>query len=55
MLYAVSHAAVPPVAKAVWRPHVEGLENLPATGPVIVASNHLSFVDSLVIPIVAPR
>ncbi len=55
MFYGAIHAAVPPLAKAVWRPTVEGLENLPRTGPVIVASNHLSFADSLVIPIVAPR
>jgi 1-acyl-sn-glycerol-3-phosphate acyltransferase len=55
VLYEVMHAAVPPVAKAVWRPTVTGLDKVPATGPVIVASNHLSFADSLVIPIVAPR
>jgi len=55
MLYGVMHTVVPPLAKAVWRPHVEGLEHLPATGPVIVASNHLSFADSMVIPIVTPR
>jgi 1-acyl-sn-glycerol-3-phosphate acyltransferase len=55
MLYAVIHTVVTPLSKAVWRPTVEGLDNLPATGPVIVASNHLSFADSLVIPIVAPR
>ena len=36
-------------------PEVRGLENVPATGPVILASNHLSFVDSVVIPIVVPR
>jgi 1-acyl-sn-glycerol-3-phosphate acyltransferase len=55
MLYEVSHAVVPPLAKLVWRPTVEGLDRMPPTGPVIVASNHLSFADSLVIPIVAPR
>ena len=55
MLYEIVHAVVPPVARAVWRPTVEGLDNVPPTGPVIVASNHLSFADSLVIPIVAPR
>jgi 1-acyl-sn-glycerol-3-phosphate acyltransferase len=55
MLYEVTHAVVPPLARAVWRPTVEGTENVPATGPVIVASNHVSFADSLVIPIVAPR
>jgi 1-acyl-sn-glycerol-3-phosphate acyltransferase len=55
MLYEVMHTVVPPLAKVVWRPRVEGLENLPATGPVIVASNHRSFADSMVIPIVTPR
>ena len=55
MIYGVLHTVVPPVAKAVWRPTVIGLDNVPRTGPVILASNHLSFADSLVIPIVAPR
>ena len=55
MLYAAAHTLVPPVARAIWRPTVEGLDNLPRTGPVIVASNHLSFADSMVIPIVSPR
>jgi 1-acyl-sn-glycerol-3-phosphate acyltransferase len=55
MFYEVMHALVPPVARAVWRPKVEGAEHLPVTGPVIVASNHLSFADSMVIPIVSPR
>ena len=55
MLYDFMHTVVPPLAKVVWRPTVEGLENLPATGPVIVASNHRSFADSMVIPIVTPR
>ncbi|MDP2774488.1 MAG: lysophospholipid acyltransferase family protein [Nocardioides sp.] len=55
MLYRVLHAVVPPVAKAIWRPTVHGVHNIPATGGVILASNHLSFADSMVIPIVAPR
>lgn len=55
MLYEVAHAVVPPVARLIWRPRVEGLSNVPETGPVIVASNHLSFADSMIIPIVVPR
>jgi 1-acyl-sn-glycerol-3-phosphate acyltransferase len=55
VLYEVMHSIVPPVARAVWRPTVEGLDRVPATGPVILASNHLSFVDSVVIPCVVPR
>ena len=49
------NAVLPPLAKVVWRPTVTGLDRVPATGPVILASNHLSFVDSMVIPIVVPR
>lgn len=54
-MYAVLHTVVPPVAKTIWRPTVTGLENVPRQGAVLLASNHLSFADSLVIPIVAPR
>ena len=55
VFYTVMHHVVPPLAKAVWRPTVEGYDNVPLEGPVILASNHLSFVDSVIIPIVAPR
>jgi 1-acyl-sn-glycerol-3-phosphate acyltransferase len=55
MLYEVIHFVVPPAAKLIWRPRVEGLENIPAVGPVLLASNHVSFADSLVIPFVVPR
>jgi len=55
VLYEVLHAIVPPVARPVWRPTVEGTEHVPMSGPVLIASNHLSFADSVVIPIVAPR
>jgi 1-acyl-sn-glycerol-3-phosphate acyltransferase len=55
MLYGVAHAVIPPVVKTVWRPRVQGLEHVPPTGPVILASNHLSFADSVVIPVVVPR
>ena len=54
-MYRVLHAIVPPVLRAVWRPTVTGAENVPRTGGVILASNHLSFADSIVIPSVSPR
>jgi 1-acyl-sn-glycerol-3-phosphate acyltransferase len=38
-----------------FRPWVEGLENIPAKGPAILASNHLSFSDSFILPLVVPR
>jgi 1-acyl-sn-glycerol-3-phosphate acyltransferase len=55
MFYAALHAVVPPVLRAIWRPVVEGADNIPMTGPVLLASNHLAFVDSVAIPAVAPR
>jgi 1-acyl-sn-glycerol-3-phosphate acyltransferase len=55
VFYAVLKVLVTRLTLAIWRPKVEGLENLPKTGPVIVASNHLSFIDSLLIPMVCPR
>lgn len=53
--YATARRLVSPVFRAVWRPRVTGLENIPATGPFLVASNHLALLDSFVIPVVAPR
>jgi len=55
MFYDALHRVVPPLLRAVWRPDVQGLDNVPRTGGVILASNHLSFVDSVVIPSVVPR
>jgi 1-acyl-sn-glycerol-3-phosphate acyltransferase len=55
VLYGVLHRIVPPLLRAIWRPHVTGLENLPRSGPLILASNHQSFIDSVVIPAVTPR
>lgn len=55
LIYHFMHRVVGPTSRAIWRPHVEGAENVPRSGGVIIASNHLSFCDSLVIPIVAPR
>lgn len=42
-------------AKTVYRPKVLGRENVPRTGRVILASNHQSFIDSILIPLTAPR
>jgi len=46
---------VAPLARLVYRPIIEGRDNVPKHGAVIIASNHLSFIDSVVIPICAPR
>jgi 1-acyl-sn-glycerol-3-phosphate acyltransferase len=44
-----------PLARLVYRPRVEGLENLPARGPVIIAANHRAVLDTAVIALVARR
>jgi 1-acyl-sn-glycerol-3-phosphate acyltransferase len=44
-----------PVLTLLFRPKVSGLRNVPANGPVIIASNHLSFSDSIFMPLVVPR
>ncbi len=44
-----------PVLRAIFRPWVTGLENVPEKGPAILVSNHLSFSDSFFLPLVVPR
>ncbi|MCU1690449.1 MAG: 1-acyl-sn-glycerol-3-phosphate acyltransferase [Pseudonocardiales bacterium] len=44
-----------PIMKLLWRPRVEGASSLPAAGPVIIASNHLSFIDSFFLPLMVRR
>jgi 1-acyl-sn-glycerol-3-phosphate acyltransferase len=55
MIFRALQAVIPPVARAVLRPTVTGIEHVPLSGGVILASNHRSFADSVVIPVVAPR
>ncbi|WP_017586224.1 lysophospholipid acyltransferase family protein [Nocardiopsis ganjiahuensis] len=51
MLYGALRQTAAVLARTLCRPTIEGRENVPATGPVLLASNHLSFVDSVVIPL----
>ncbi len=44
-----------PVVKLLFRPWVKGLDNVPAEGGAILASNHLSFSDSIFMPLMVPR
>ena len=44
-----------PILRLLFRPWVEGAEHIPETGPAIFASNHLSFSDSIFLPLVVPR
>jgi 1-acyl-sn-glycerol-3-phosphate acyltransferase len=38
-----------------FRPKVEGRDNVPDHGPAIIASNHLSFSDSIFMPLMVKR
>lgn len=47
--------ALGPLLRVVFRPQTEGAENIPAEGPVILASNHLSYADWLFMPLTLSR
>ncbi len=56
MLYwLLKRVVLGPLLMLLFRPRVEGLGNVPDTGPAILAANHLSFVDSIFLPLVLPR
>jgi 1-acyl-sn-glycerol-3-phosphate acyltransferase len=44
-----------PLLRTVFRPWVKGADNIPKSGPAIVVCNHVSFVDSVFLPLVLPR
>ncbi len=44
-----------PLLKFIFRPWVRGMENIPSSGPAILASNHLSFSDSIFLPLQTRR
>ena len=55
MIYGAMKFSIGGPLKLAFRPWVEGLENIPAEGPAILASNHLSFSDSFFLPMVLRR
>ncbi len=44
-----------PILRLVYRPWVEGAENVPKQGAAILAGNHLTVVDSIFLPLVLER
>jgi 1-acyl-sn-glycerol-3-phosphate acyltransferase len=55
VFYVLARFVIRPVFFLLFRPRVTGRGHVPLSGPVILASNHLSFIDSIAIPTVAPR
>jgi 1-acyl-sn-glycerol-3-phosphate acyltransferase len=55
LLYSIGKVTVGKAMILGWRPHVEGLEHIPATGGAVFAGNHLSVADELFLGSVVPR
>ena len=53
--FAFLKAVLQPILRLMFRPRVEGAGHIPASGPVILAGNHLTFIDSIVLPLVCDR
>jgi 1-acyl-sn-glycerol-3-phosphate acyltransferase len=53
--FTMKHILLGPLLRVAWRPRARGLQNIPVHGGVILAANHLSFVDSLFMPLMCPR
>ncbi len=51
----LKYVALGPGLRLMFRPRVTGLENIPAEGGAILAANHVSFLDPLLLPLVVPR
>jgi len=51
----IFYALLRPTISRLWDMTVEGAENVPLDGPVIIAPNHLSFSDSVFVPASLPR
>jgi 1-acyl-sn-glycerol-3-phosphate acyltransferase len=55
MFYWVVKAILLPLLSVLFRPWAEGTDNVPRSGPAILASNHLSFSDHFFAPLPLPR
>jgi len=51
----MKYVVIGPIIKAIFRPWIVGRRNIPASGAAILASNHLSFADSIFLPLVIDR
>ncbi|MEV6805975.1 lysophospholipid acyltransferase family protein [Streptomyces sp. NPDC051132] len=53
--YLLKYVLLGPLLRVVFRPRIEGLGYVPASGPAIVAGNHLSFADHFLMPAILRR
>lgn len=54
-VYFAGRAILRPLFWLIYRTRVTGREHVPQTGPVLLASNHLAALDTVIIPTSAPR
>lgn len=55
LFYGLMKMTIGTTLRVVFRPDVEGLDNVPDEGPAILASNHMSFSDSFFLPMMLNR
>ncbi|KFG76760.1 lysophospholipid acyltransferase family protein [Streptomyces mutabilis] len=53
--YVLKYVLLGPLLRLLFRPRIEGLDHVPASGAAIVAGNHLSFSDHFLMPAVLRR
>ncbi len=53
--FLMKYVILGPIIRLLWRPMVTGLEHVPAEGPAILAPNHTSFLDDLLVPLVLKK
>jgi len=51
----VKNGLLGPLVSTVFRPTITGVEHVPRDGGAIIVCNHLSFVDSIFLPLAIPR
>jgi 1-acyl-sn-glycerol-3-phosphate acyltransferase len=51
----MKYVVIGPIVKGIFRPWIVGRGNVPAEGAAILASNHLSFIDSIFLPLMIDR
>jgi len=54
-VFFIGRAVLRPLLRLRFRPVITGREHIPAEGPVLLASNHLSALDTIIIPSFSTR
>lgn len=54
-LYPVMRVVLRAAVRTMWKPTITGMEHIPASGPAILAANHISVLDSVFMIPTLPR